>query len=250
MATRRTHRFFIRAAVRLSHSEPGKKVLEVASRSVTIQRLTLGGPNPIRVWETDPTFKKLLADVRPLSLNRPQSLFNLYQFAKATRPLPGDVAEVGVYKGGTGRLLAQVYDGTDKQIFLFDTFAGMPDAINPDVDGWSAGDFGDTSIEAVRKAVAAWPSVTCIAGLFPATAGPVVDRRFAFAHIDVDIEQSVRDCCEFFYPRMAPGGAIVIDDYGFINCLGARNAVDDFFADKPEVPLYLPTGQAVIFRSP
>lgn len=249
MGGRKASRFFMRAATNLSRSSAGKKLLDIASRSVTIQRVTLGGPNPIRVWETDSTFKALLADVRPFSLNRPQSLFNLYQFAKATAHLDGDVAEVGVYKGGTGRLLAQVFAGSDKKIFLFDTFAGMPDTINPDVDEWEPGDFGDTSVEAVRKVVGQWPAVSCIAGIFPETAAPVLNRQFALVHIDVDIEQSVRDCLEFFYPRMLAGGALIIDDYGFLSCVGARRAVDEYFMSRPEQPLYLPTGQCVVFRA-
>src|SRR6266540_985281 len=98
------HTLFARGAHRLSRSPAGKRLLDVVSRSVTIQRLTLGGPNPIRAWDDDPLFQALLVDVRRLSLNRPPSLFNLYQLASAVRHLPGDIAEVGVYKGGTARL--------------------------------------------------------------------------------------------------------------------------------------------------
>jgi O-methyltransferase len=244
------HTLFARGAHRLSRSPAGKRLLDVVSRSVTIQRLTLGGPNPIRAWDDDPQFQALLVDVRRLSLNRPPSLFNLYQLASAVRHLPGDIAEVGVYKGGTGRLLAQVFAGTGKKIFLFDTFTGMPDAIDPMVEDWKPGDFADTSLQAVRAAVAQWPEVSCVPGRFPETADAVAGRRFCLAHVDVDIQQSVRDCCDFFYPRLVPGGMLVFDDYGFRSCVGARRAVDDFFADKPERVLYLPTGQGVVIRSP
>ncbi len=244
------HTLFARGAHRLSRSPAGKRLLDVVSRSVTIQRLTLGGPNPIRAWDDDPLFQALLVDVRRLSLNRPPSLFNLYQLASAVRHLPGDIAEVGVYKGGTGRLLAQVFAGTGKKIFLFDTFAGMPDAVDPTVEDWKPGDFADTSLEAVRAAVAPWPEVSCVPGRFPETADAVAGRRFCLAHVDVDIQQSVRDCCDFFYPRLVPGGMLVLDDYGFRSCVGARRAVDEFVADKPERVLYLPTGQGVVIRSP
>jgi len=240
----------MRAAHKLSRSHAGKRLLSVVSRSVIIQRLTLGGPNPIRVWETDAEFRLLLADVSTLSLNRPVSLFNLYQLARSVSHLPGDVAEVGVYKGGTGRLLAQVFAPTGKSIFLFDTYEGMPDAIDPGVDDWQPGDFGDTSLAAVRRAVEPWPAVSCVPGLFPDSAAPAKDRRFAMAHIDVDIQQSVQDCLEFFYPRLVPGGVLVVDDYGFRSCVGARLAVDEFFSTRPEHPIYLPTGQCVVFRSP
>jgi O-methyltransferase len=43
---------------------------------------------------------------------------------------------------------------------------------------------------------------------------------------------------------------MVFDDYGFASCLGARDAVDAFFAGSPAVPLVLPIGQALVFRPP
>jgi O-methyltransferase len=60
----------------------------------------------------------------------------------------------------------------------------------------------------------------------------------------------VLDCCHFIYPRLLAGGFMVFDDYGFPSCFGARQAVDEFFAGRPEVPLVLPTGQAVVFKAP
>ena len=56
--------------------------------------------------------------------------------------------------------------------------------------------------------------------------------------------------CEFVYPRLVPGGMMVFDDYGFWSCPGARMAVDQFFAEKLERPLALPTGQAIVTKLP
>jgi hypothetical protein len=50
----------------------------------------------------------------------------------------------------------------------------------------------------------------------------------------------------FFYPRMNSGGLMLFDDYGFATCPGARRAIDEFFADKPEPIIDLPTGQAFV----
>jgi len=52
--------------------------------------------------------------------------FMIYQYAQQVTNLPGDVAEVGVYKGGTARLLAKTFERTGKTVHLFDTFSGMP----------------------------------------------------------------------------------------------------------------------------
>jgi len=52
----------------------------------------------------------------------------------------------------------------------------------------------------------------------------------------------------FYYNRLSRGGMILSDDYGFATCPSARKAVDDFFADKPESIIELPTGQASILK--
>jgi hypothetical protein len=72
--------------------------------------------------------------------------------------------------------------------------------------------------------------------------------RFCFVHIDVDLYQPTRDSLEFFYPRMSPGGMIVCDDYGYVNCPGAKQACDELAADWPERWLHLPTGQGLLIK--
>ena len=82
----------------------------------------------------------------------------------------------------------------------------------------------------------------------PDTFAGLSDARFCFAHIDLDLYQGVRDSLDFLYPRLSHGGVIVLDDYGFASCPGARKAVDEFFQDKPERPLALSTSQAIIHK--
>jgi len=76
------------------------------------------------------------------------------------------------------------------------------------------------------------------------------DARIAMAHIDLDLYQSISDALAFIWPRLSNGGFIVFDDYGHPTCPGARAAVDGFYAQGPAVPLCLPTGQAIVFKSP
>ncbi|MGQ0804471.1 MAG: TylF/MycF/NovP-related O-methyltransferase [Actinomycetota bacterium] len=243
-------RLFQRAADAVGRTRLGRKLLARLSKNTTLQRLTIGGPNPMHLWEDDGTFLALAGAARPLTLLTDEAMFNLYQIGRQVESVAGDVAEVGVYKGGTAVLLAQQFQPAGKHLFLFDTFAGMPESADERVDRHQAGDFDDTSLEAVTRALSRWDTVELCPGLFPGTAGAVEDRTFALVHVDVDIFQSVSDCCEFFYPRLTTGGALVFDDYGQRSCPGARKAVDEFFADKPEHPFYLPTGQCVVWRLP
>jgi O-methyltransferase len=173
----------------------------------------------------------------------------LFQFAKLTSELPGDVAEVGVYKGGTARLLALTFaPRAKKALHLFDTFEGMP-LTDTSVDHHRKGDFADTSLPAVQRQLNGCGEVHFYKGFFPETAGPIENSRFCMVHIDADIYQSVKDSCAFFYPRLEKGGILIFDDYGFPSCPGARKAVDEFLSDKPEVPFYLPSGQCFIVRT-
>jgi len=75
-------------------------------------------------------------------------------------------------------------------------------------------------------------------------------RTFSFVHIDLDIYSAIKSACEFFYCRMQPGGVLLFDDYGHSSCPGARAAVDEFFADKPEVKISIVTGQCSVQKLP
>lgn len=206
-------------------------------------------PNPIELWKTEENFGNLYARVQTHTLVSKERCYMLYQFFQQARSLSGDVAEVGVYRGGTAKLLALLNkkNGIHKNIFLFDTFEGMPET-SQEKDFHQKGDFSDTSLGAVSNYLKEFSEILLYRGLFPNTAAPINDKNFSFVHIDVDIYQSVYDCCNFFYNRMNLGGIIVFDDYGFISCPGAKTAVDEFFKDKKENPIYLESGQAFVAK--
>jgi O-methyltransferase len=164
--------------------------------------------------------------------------------------LPGEVWEAGTYRGGTAfmfRRFEQQKAAIPATIRLFDTFDGMPET-DPLRDVHAAGDFGDTSLAQVRQLIGEHPWVHYHPGFIPATFRGLEANRIRFAHIDLDIYEAIVAASHFMYPRMVPGGIMVYDDYGFFTCPGARDAVDEFFADKPEKPLVLSTGQALVMK--
>jgi O-methyltransferase len=209
--------------------------------------LRWGGHNPIRPWRDEPEFVVLFREIQERTLVDESRCFTLFQLAGQARSLPGDVVEIGVYKGGTARLLARSFGPTDKTVHLFDTFSGLPDP-DPARDYHQTGEFGDASLESVRRYLADCGNVMLYPGRFPETAGPVESGRFCLAHVDIDLYRSAVDCCEFLYPRLVPGGLMIFDDYGFRSCPGVKRAVDEFFEEKPETPVYLPTGQSLVIR--
>ena len=192
-------------------------------------------------------FAQEYARILPYTLASDESCYVLASLATQTARLDGEVWECGVYRGGTAMLLASRLAAAGQTLRLFDTFAGMPET-DPVRDIHEAGDFSDTSDQAVRSRVKG-DFVRLHAGLIPDTFRGLESSRIAFAHVDVDIYSAVRACCEFIFPRLVVGGVMVFDDYGFASCPGARSAVDEFFHGADVVPLALQTGQAVVFRS-
>jgi O-methyltransferase len=202
-------------------------------------------------WNGYGEFAEVLELARPYTLVSPDRLYLLFSVAINVSRLRGDFWECGVYKGGTARMLAELvrrHGAPGVRLHLFDTFAGMPETERA-VDFHREGDFSDTSLEAVKRAVGNEERVEFHPGWIPESFRELPEAPIALVHVDVDIYRSVWDCCETIYPRVQPGGAMVFDDYGFPTCAGARKAVDEFFAGKPEFPIVLGTGQALVIRS-
>jgi len=206
-------------------------------------------PHPIQPWEEQAEFRKLLSEIEQHTLLDKTASFMLYQMANQALNLPGDFAEIGVYRGGTARLLAKIAAKAGKKVHLFDTFEGMPET-DPQRDKHQEGDFRDTSLKAVKDFLRDCPNVEFYPGFFPDTAGPIKGINFSLVHVDVDIYQSVKDCCEFFHDRLVQGGVMLFDDYGSTYCPGAKQAVDEYFESTQENPCYLWTGQAMVSKIP
>jgi hypothetical protein len=166
--------------------------------------------------------------------------------------VPGDIAELGVHKGHSAAILANLISSMpDRRLHLFDTFEGFDQRDLRGVDSTVGRMFADTSVEAVRRRVGHESLCDYYPGFFPETATQVAtDTRFALVHVDCDLYDPTRAGLEFFYARTNPGGLIVVHDYSSGQWPGVTQAVDEFLADKPERVVLLPdkSGTAVIRR--
>ena len=166
--------------------------------------------------------------------------------------IPGDLVELGVYRGNSAAMLAALARDHGRHVYLFDTFTGFDER---DLRGVDAGrkhrGFEDTSVEALMRLVGT-DSVTCIQGFFPDSLAKVtLPAQIAVVHIDCDLYEPMKAGLEIFYPLVSPGGILILHDYSSGQWLGTTQAVDEFFADRPEKPILIPdkSGSAIVRKS-
>ena len=167
----------------------------------------------------------------------------VYSLARAQSVRPGAMAEVGVFRGGSARLISEVKG--DKPLYLFDTFAGLPPASTADRGVHREHQYTCT-LDNVRQYLAAYPNLHFYKGVFPESAAGVPEEKYCFAHFDVDLYEGTKACLEYFYPRMIPGGIMISHDYGLL--AGVEQAFHEFFADKPERIVDLPSTQCLVVK--
>ena len=170
--------------------------------------------------------------------------YQLFRAAQAAAKIEGDMAEVGVYKGGSARIICEAKGS--KPIHLFDTFEGLPQMGEVDDQKKLFKGKFNVSFEEVKERLKQYPKVHFYKGFFPATAKPVEDKKFSFVNLDVDLYESTLAGLNFFYPRMNEGGIIMSHDYA--NLSGVKKAFDEFFGDKPEPVVELSGAQCLTIK--
>jgi hypothetical protein len=180
------------------------------------------------------------------SLITADRLYALKTLLLKTQHLEGQVWECGVYRGGSAALLHRImireFDPRTP-LRLFDSFIGLPLPNSLKGDTHHQGEFGDTTPEIVLDTVGRGRNVFLHPGFIPDTFRGLEQCKIRFAHIDVDLYQSVLDCCQFIWPRLVHGGIMVFDDYKFSTCMGARKAVDEWCASARVELIHLESPQ-------
>jgi SAM-dependent methyltransferase len=163
--------------------------------------------------------------------------------------ITGDLAELGVFKGNSAFLLAKFAGRMKTKAYLFDTFEGFDEK---DFQGGTekryAQDFSGTSLASVKQFVGEENAVY-VQGFFPDSLKQIDDlANLVLVHIDCDLEAPFREGLKYFYPRLKKGGFLIMHDYSSLFWPGAKKAMDEFFADKPEFIIPIPdkSGTCVI----
>lgn len=162
--------------------------------------------------------------------------------------IAGDFAELGVYRGNSAAVLAHYARAAGRHLHLFDTFEGFDRRDLVGAEGGRQPEFAGTALAAVRAFIGE-QNVSFIRGYFPASIPADLDQaRFSVVHLDCDLYQPLKAGMEFFFPRLSPGGLMIVHDYSGIHWGGVKRAVDEFLSLLPERPVLLPdrSGTAII----
>ena len=180
-----------------------------------------------------------------------------------TKGTIGPVAECGVGSGySMTYMLSYLIRSKDSRDYHgFDTFEGFPfihpeDLINiPEKRRKISvvGHYKEFVIDHHKKIIRKLGldgKATLHKGLFSDTIPPLdKSLTFSFVFMDCDLYESYRSCLAAMYHRVLPSGIILFDEYEHtIDWPGARRAIDEFFADKPEKPEPLPFGSSWMIR--
>ena len=203
-------------------------------------------------WKADRDFQAVLPEITEHSLVDIYRLYENWQLVEQLKTITGDIIEVGVWKGGSGCLMAHraQLEKIDATVYLCDTFHGVVKAGGKD-NKYLGGEFSDTSEEIVQNLVNSigLQNTKILKGIFPDDNGDdLKDRSFRLCHIDVDTYDSAKDIVEWVWPRLSVGGAIVFDDYGFVRCEGVTKLVNELSKDRDKLFIHNLNGHGLIFK--
>jgi O-methyltransferase len=195
-------------------------------RSPNIRHSHLNPAATYSPWLSDSQFQQAYQRIRKFTLVDIYRCYELWELARQSSRVDGAILEVGVWRGGTGCLLALA--APKKTVYLADTFAGVVNA-GPNDTRYLGGEHADTSDHLVRNLLlsAGAGNAQLLQGIFPAQTAASIAGPIALLHVDVDVYQSAKDTVEWALPRLLPGSAIVFDDYGFYGCEGITRYVHE-----------------------
>jgi hypothetical protein len=187
--------------------------------------------------------EKLMA--RLLGTSVGEALYIL-EFLHKSLDLEGDVCEFGVAQGATSALLANEIRGTQKNLWLFDSFRGLPKPTEKDLlinDIFNLGSidrYEGTMDCQVDEVIARLKDISfplsrtrIVAGFVEETIKYVtLTDKVCFAYVDFDFYSPTSIVLKFLDKSLSAGGFVVVDDYGFFSS-GVKTAVDEFIADHP-----------------
>lgn len=205
----------------------------------------------------DPRFSaayKVAAATNPwVGFNMPWRVYVVCALADMVKHLKGDFVECGVNTGAYSRAVIEYvnFSSLDKTFYLLDTYQGLvqgqvtKEEIKAGIGSYF-GNYKDVYDEVVET-FKPFPAKV-IRGAVPGTLEQVKSDQICYLSIDMNVVEPEIAAANFFWDKLVSGGVMILDDYGFPSHIVQKNAFDLFAKEKGVSILYIPTGQAIIFK--
>lgn len=198
---------------------------------------------------TDPAFEDLYDSVKPFTMCPVERLYDLHKAASYVDKagVPGDIVEVGVWRGGA-LAMAAMSSSDERKCVGFDTFSGHLEPGTDELDIWG-NDMHKRWKDETQEGTIPWASASAaevraafdslgldrnrlrlIEGDIKETVHSWPARAISILRIDCDWYPESMAALKGLYPYLSQGGVLICDDYGHHS--GQRQAVDEFFADQ------------------
>lgn len=191
---------------------------------------------------------------------RRSRFFHLTQLLQLTRGIPGYTAEAGVFRGLGSFLICnylrrEISTFQGETHYMIDSFEGLSKPVEADGEfpakRHGEGAFTATSADVARESLSDFRSVNILKGWIPDVFEQLPDQHYRFVHVDVDVYEPTLASFRYFYPRLAPGGIMVCDDFGpwaDNNWPGCIRAVNEFANETGQVYAVLDTGNIFFIK--
>lgn len=231
-----------------------RQLIRRSIQAVGYDLVKLNSPRPEQQYPPDLSEHDvaLFRMVQPYSMTPIEAIYALAEAVRyVTRSdVPGTIVECGVWKGGSMMAVARTLldlDVRDRDLYLFDTFNGMPPPSEHDVDlrGRHAADLLATAdrsstlwaispLDETRRVLhsVGYPTdrIHFVSGRVEETLPKDAPSTIALLRLDVDWYEPTHHALVHLFPRLSRGGVLILDDYGYWR--GARKAVDEYFRER------------------
>jgi len=242
-------------SVRVCHNGPVERLEHVINKVAQQFGLQVSRINPRSMrlpLESTLLDRETISSLAPYTMTSPERLWSLLGAVRhvVSTGVEGDFVECGVWRGGSVMAMASELNRqgvSDRDIWLYDTFAGMTAPTAADVEA-GTGNLADFML--ATTPLEAGKNVWCVASLsdvkknlretgypfdrFVFVEGDValtlresVPDKISLLRLDTDWYESTLVELEVLYPKLSLGGVLILDDYG--HWQGARQAVDEYF---------------------
>jgi len=165
-------------------------------------------------------------------------LYTFWQAIQNLEHVPGEVAEIGAYRGGSAYFVASALvaiTGAEVPVHVFDTFEGHPAAALSEQDTFhKSGQFDTTSYDDVREFLSPFTQTTIHKGDVLQTMRGLTEVRYRLVHIDTDLYLPTKACLDYFGARLSPGAVVVLDDYASGKCPGVKAALVEYLEGRTD----------------